>query len=68
MTRAAALPLALLLTACNASAGDPGGASASEARQLNEAAATLDAGQSDNSTGTVGATPDKKAAPVRTPQ
>ncbi|MBA4048096.1 MAG: hypothetical protein C0476_06090 [Sphingomonas sp.] len=68
MTRGAALLAALLLTACNASTGDPGGASASEASLLNESAATLDAGQPENGTPPVSAAPDKKAAPVRTPQ
>lgn len=37
------------LAACGAGTGDPGGASPSEARQLNEAAATLDANQPSNS-------------------
>lgn len=32
----------LLLAACSGDAGDPGGATPSEARQLNEAAAMLD--------------------------
>lgn len=32
----------LLLAACSGEAGDPGGATPSEARQLNEAAAMLD--------------------------
>ncbi|MBA3837142.1 MAG: hypothetical protein C0499_05740 [Zymomonas sp.] len=64
----AAFLTALLLTACDGSTADPGGATASEARQLNEAAERLDAGQSDNGTVSVGGAPDTKAAPARTPQ
>ncbi|GEM_PF-3788246 len=64
----AAFLTALLMTACDGSSGDPGGSTSSEARQLNKAAVTLDAGQSDNGTVSVGGAPDTKAAPARTPQ
>lgn len=42
MTRAAILLAALLLPACSAEPEQPGGVTADEARQLNEAAAMLD--------------------------
>ena len=42
MTRAAFLVAASLLAACSAEPAQPGGVTADEARQLNEAAAMLD--------------------------
>ena len=42
MTRAALIVVALLLAACSAEPDRPGGVTADEARQLNDAAAMLD--------------------------
>ena len=47
---AALLPAMLSLTACSAEPDQPGGVTAEEARQLNEAAAMLDANSMDADT------------------